>query len=367
MKHKFSLGLILFLALLLLVQIVQIHSKKKKSSKKGKKSSSSKKAYTSSLPLNFKINQDSYIAASILKTLGVKLNLESIIIKFQRNCKGLKMVKSINNSIKTIQNLTRKSNKKAFKIAKKQFKSMFGKRRRNRPSPFSIGNMFGGKGIFGGSKIKNSFDSFKSKAPKVKTSGKKKGKFSKLKKICQAKGFYNAAVSKLKGTKAKLRAIKKKKLIRVIKRTLRRLLARILGCDFVRTGSLAKIVRKTVKKITTKRIKANVFNIAKMLKKISKNYKRKPRNLKKARKVLRNIFSKLVRGKKIKPMTVILIKKMAISNCKAADLCYKKNIFSRKCFEVSKLCLNMKSIVKKVRANRVGVVVSGLIKNLFKK
>lgn len=375
MKHNLSLGLIIFIALLLLVHITDVSAKKKKAGKKSKKSSKTKKAKSSatySLPMNFKINQDSYIAASILKTLGVKSNLESLIVKFQRNCKGLKMVQSVNNSIKTIRRLTSKGDNNGFKMAKKQLKNLFGKRGRksNRKGkrqsfPFFGGDLLGGKNIFG-KKKKNSFDSYRASKKKGGKGKKPRGKLSKLKKICQAKGFYNAAVSKLKGTKRKLREIKKRKLVRVIKRTLRRLLARILGCDFVRTGSLAKVVRKTVRRITTKRIRTNVFKIAKMLKTISSNYKKKPRTVQRSRKIIRKIFYKLVKGKKIKPVTVLLIKKLAINNCKAAQICYSKNIFSRKCFDVSNLCLNMRSIVRKVRANRVGVVVSGLIKKLFR-
>ena len=93
-----------------------------------------------------------------------------------------------------------------------------------------------------------------------------------MKKLCETKGFYNAAVGKLSGTKAKLLELKKIKLVKYIKRTLRRVLARILGCPFVRKGPLSKIVRRSVEKITTKKVHSNVFHFAKMLKKISKNY-----------------------------------------------------------------------------------------------
>ena len=139
-------------------------------------------------------------------------------------------------------------------------------------------------------------------------------------------------------------------------------MARILGCKFVRKSRLSKVIRKTLVKITNKTLKSNVFKIANVLKKISKNYKAKPKTIKKSRKMLRNIFKKLIQGKKISPLTLILTKRMAKENCKIARNCFANNIFSKKCYSVSKLCLSMKSFVKKIKANKVGNVVSNLIK-----
>ena len=120
-----------------------------------------------------------------------------------------------------------------------------------------------------------------------------------------------------------------------------------------------------MKKIITKNIEANVYTLTNMFKKISRNYRKRPRTIRKSRKIMRKVFSKLVRGKKIKPITLILVKKMAKNNCQAAGNCYKYNMFSHKCFEVSKMCLNMKSVVKKIKANKVGFVVSTLIKKFI--
>ena len=384
MKHKFSIGLIFFLAFLLTIEVLNKPKKSSKKSKTKEKSKGSSNQSTYSLPMNFKINQDSYVAASILKTLGVKKhNLESLIVKFQRNCKGLKVVKSINASIKKIRELTqsRKSDRKGFIFAKRQLKIMLQNKRNTKNKYIFLGkrkaglqsgrNNHGGRNFFNSNSIQNSRDSFRSRVGKAKTSGKgkatkkKRGKLSKLKKLCSDSGFYNAAVSKLKGTKQKLKQLKKNKLIGIIKRTLRRVLSRILGCDFVRNGNLSNTIRKAIKKITKKNIEVNVFVLAKMLKQISKNYKRKPKTLRRSRKIMRKVFTKLVRGKKITPITMMLVIKMAKNNCHAAKACYNHNIFSHKCFEVSKMCLNMKSVVKKITANKVGLVVSKLIKRFI--
>ena len=380
MKHKLSTGLIVFMAILLMIDV---YSKPKKSSKKSKGNSSHEETY--SLPMNFKIDQDSYVAATILKTLGMKrVNLESLIVKFQRNCRNLNVVKSIHASIKKIRELTRseRAERKGFMFARKQLKSLLRYKRRNknyrkkRPQYSKYRDLSRKKpirsrrNILESNEIGMDFDSFKTHSRVSSLAGSKlsKGKakkLSKLKKICASSGFYNAAVSRLKGTKQKLKEIKRNKLIRIIKTTLRRILSRILGCDFIRHGHLQKIVRKAMKKIITKNIEANVYTLTNMFKKISRNYRKRPRTIRKSRKIMRKVFSKLVRGKKIKPITLILVKKMAKNNCQAAGICYKYNMFSHKCFEVSKMCLNMKSVVKKIKANKVGFVVSTLIKKFI--
>lgn len=365
MKHKIKVNFILFLIFLI---VVDSYAKPKNDNRNTQKTRKK-----TSIPVGFKITQDSYIAASILKTLGVKVNLEALIVKFQRNCKKLNVVKSINRSIQAIKSLTRKKSKNLFNFSKRRFKKISHRRRRavNRSSRKRRNNNSrrSNKDIFENDddKISNNQDSMFStnNIMKGRTIRKKGKKTNKIKQLCKSQGFYNSAVGKLKGTKAKLKKLKKKKLIQVIKRTLRRVLARILGCKFVRKSRLSRVIRRTLRKITNKRLTSNVFKIAKVLKKISKNYKPKPKTVKKARKIIRSIFTKLVKGKKLKPITIMLTKRMAKKNCEIAKKCFANNIFSRKCFSVSKLCLNMKSIVKKIKANKVGNIVSGLIKRFI--
>ena len=79
MKHKIKVNFILFLIFLI---VVDSYSKPKNDNRNTQKTRKK-----TSIPVGFKITQDSYIAASILKTLGVKVNLEALIVKFQRNCK----------------------------------------------------------------------------------------------------------------------------------------------------------------------------------------------------------------------------------------------------------------------------------------
>ena len=78
---------------------------------------------------------------------------------------------------------------------------------------------------------------------------------------------------------------------------------------------------------------------------------------------MKTIVRKIVTGKKIRPKTVYLVKRLARYNCKAAHSCFRNNVFSKKCYQVSKVCLTMKSIVKKITAKKVGTVMSKLIKN----
>ena len=217
MKHQTRINFLLFLVFIL---VVDLQAKPKKNNKNSRKSSK-KSSKEVRLPTGFKITQDSYVAASILKTLGVKVNLETLIVKFQRNCRKLNVIKSINRSIKKIKSLTRKKYRKKFKFSKRRSNNMFNSKRGANRYPLFGPYKNKGRRInkqknnrnnyFGNIKIGNNYDSMFSSTNKAKAkiTKKKKGKnINKIKQLCKSQGYFN--VSKLKGTKAKLRQLKKK-------------------------------------------------------------------------------------------------------------------------------------------------------------
>jgi len=145
----------------------------------------------------------------------------------------------------------------------------------------------------------------------------------------------------------------------------------MLSCPVMRTGSLANSLRKAVHKIRKKNgLKTNIFKISKMLIKVSKKFSKKRattiRHIKRVKKIMKKTIIKLIRGKRIKPATIILLKRTAKSNCNRAQACFKKNSFSRKCYIVSKACIQMKGMVKNIEAKKVSLTVSSLIKNFLK-
>lgn len=376
MKHYISLGIILFLTTII---IIEAHTKSKKKASKTKKKKGKSSGEGIGLPINFKINQDSFIAASIIKTLGVRFNLEYLIAKIQKNCKRLKVVKLIRDSIKKINRLTEPSDRIGFNIARSQIRDFFGKRLRRRDLRYygikvrHVKRIFS-RSYFSSANFEKNHDSFRSTVGKKKsTKGKRKNKRSKMKRmskierLCRSKGFYNAAMGRFQRIRERLRRLKKRKLIQVIKRTLRRMLARMLGCYYVRYSKFSKIIRQAQQRITTRGISTNVKQLVRMLKSISKNYKPKPKTVRKSKKIMKKIFSKIITGKKVNLKTKILIKKLAKNNCRAAKACFKHHIYTKKCYQVSRLCLTIKSVVKKIKAKKVGSVVSKLLKHFFKK
>jgi hypothetical protein len=374
MKKYISLGIIVILCFSL---IINVHLNSSKS--KGKSKSSKKNI---SIPITFKINQDSFIAASLLKALGVNYSMDYLLLKIQKNCKKLKVLKQIKNTIKIIKELTEKSVERGFDIAKSQIRNIFGKKMK-RSNFRSLGisyrqgiKIFGG-GVYSDINISNHYDHFRSKGGKKKKPAKsigKKRKMSKLEKQCRSKGFYNVAMGILNKTRERIRKLKRRKLINVIKRTFRRILARMLGCHYVRFSKFSKIIRSAQSKLTNEGIGSNVEKLAIMLKRINSNYKpkkkkaKKPakKQAKKSKKIVKKIFSKLITGKKISKKMKSILKKLTKNNCRAASKCFRNNIYTKKCFTVSRLCLSVKSIVKKIKAKKVGTAVSKILKQIFK-
>jgi len=84
------------------------------------------------------------------------------------------------------------------------------------------------------------------------------------------------------------------------------------------------------------------------------------------KKIMKNAINKLVKGKRVKQATIILLKKTARSNCMKAKECFSKNSFSKKCYIVSKACLQMKAMVSNIKAKKIGSTISTLLKNFLK-
>ena len=321
------------------------------------------------------ISQNSYVAASVLKTLGAKEDFKKLILKFQNHCPNLRVVKSIKRSITQINNLTKKKSLRlGYSMAKTALKGIYSKKRRNlnrrRPYRRYRNSRYGDDNQLDNSSYdspySNNLRSFLEK--KIKVKGNKRGTKLKtnniLKSMCKGVNYKNAK-NKLRNFTKSLNFARKKKLVAVIKNTLRRVLARILGCKFMRKGSLSRTLRKALRKIRNKtNIKKNVFKIANVLKKIT-NYKRKPKIVKKTKKVMKKILSKLLKRRKLKASTLIIIKDLKKKNCKKGKKCFNNSIFSRKCYQFSKNCINLKSVLKKVNANKVGSVMSTLIKQFI--
>jgi hypothetical protein len=369
MKHYLILGLLLINCSLLIVNCHKNSNSNNKSKGKGK---SSKEVV--SIPINLKISQDSFVGASILKALGVSKSMEYLIVKIQKNCKRLKVIKIIRLSIKVIKRLTAKTVENGFDITEASMNNIFGKAMKSNDLRalglnYRQGRKIFGKGDLIGRNFRNNLDQFRATVGKKKSSGRKgkKSKMSKLEKQCRLKGFYNLAMGKIYQVRMRLRKLRRRQLIKVIKRTFRRILARMLGCYYVRYGKFSKIIRKAQRQITTKGIGSKVEQLTQMLIQMSKNYRPKKKSVKKSKKMMKKIYSKIILGKKINFKTKILLKKLSKNNCKAANQCFNSKVYSRKCFQVSRLCLTIKSIVKKIKAKKVGTVVSKILKQFFKK
>ncbi len=363
MKYYLCLGILVFLS------ISTVIDANMKSKKRGKTKGKGSKPVVK-IPINFKINQDSFVAASMLKALGVKFSMEFLLLKIQKNCKKLKVLKLVKESISRIKKFRQKSVDRGFGIAESQIKNIFGKRMRRREFRNMGINHRQARSIFGGGistriSFSNNFDHFNSRLTKGRKG--KKRKMSKLRKLCKSKGFYHAAMGRIQKIRNRILKLRREKLISEIKRTFRRILARMLGCRYVRFGKFSKILRSAQRLITYNGISLNVNKLSDMLINISSRYRPKKKSKKYNKKLMKKIFAKIISGKKLKFRTKFLIKKLATINCRAASKCYRKQNYSKKCYQVSSLCLAVKSIVKKMKAKRVGTAVTKILKQFFKK
>jgi hypothetical protein len=379
MKHFFSSKQTLTLFLILVVVFSTIVVESKKAKKKN-------------------LNNNAYVAASILKTLGAREDFNSLTNKFQDQCPQLNVVNSVKKSIRKINFLTSKKPMQiGFLFAKKALKKIFKKKKlpkKRNMFTFNWRSKFGSRRPFRGYPYQgvpnrrpygrpygqypndgppNDYPGFLEK--KVKKSNKsKKGKKipkitplktnSVLKSICKGVNYPNAK-SKLTGYKQLMKYRRIKLLGKVIKNTIRRVLANILGCKFMRKGELSNSVRRALKKIRNKtNLKANVLKIANVLKKVI-NHKKKPKLIKKTNDLMKKVLVKLLNRKKIKPSTLIILNNLKQKNCRASKICYSRKIYSRKCYMLAQGCLKLRSFHRKAKANKMGNVVSSLIKNFL--
>lgn len=321
------------------------------------------------------ISNNAYVASSILKTLGAKQDFETIMSNIQKYCPKLNVASALKKSINHINLLTskkplqigyrfaKKALKKIFKRNKKGRKIISKRRRYNRP-PYRMppypGSYpyndypYGGYGDYPNFVEKKGRKKRRPKKTPLKTN-------AVLKSLCKGVNYKNAK-HKLFKLRYRMQSKKRRLLVRVIRNTLRRILARILGCRYIRKGPLAKTVRKALRKMRSRmRIKANVFKIAEVLKNLT-NKKRKPKLIKKTNAVMKKVLIKLFNRKKVKRSTLILLNNLRIQNCKQSKKCFVNKLYSRKCYMHAQGCLKLRSLHRKARANKLGLVVSTLIK-----
>lgn len=361
------------------------------------------------------LNMNSYVAASILKTLGAKDDFQSLVKKFQNSCPHLRVVNEIKTSLKKINTLTsNKSIKLGYKFAKKALKREFNQKHRkynnkkrynsnnnkkysnNRKSfpkkydskpryerypmgppyekgpyggdrpyrddgPYRGGRPNGGPNNFLERKLKNIKKNKKNKKNKSPTKGLKTNLI--LNKLC--KGNYKNAKINLTSFKNLMKAKRKLELILVIKKILRRVLARILGCKNMKKGPMSKTIRRAMNIIRKKtQFNENVFKIANVLKKMT-NSRRKPKLIRKTNRLIKQVLAKLLNRKKVNKSTLGIIENLKKQNCSKGKGCYRKNTYSKKCYSYAKACLKLKTLVNQTKDRRFGNVVSNLIKKFI--
>ena len=352
--------------------------------------------------INSSLKESSYVAASILKTLGAKEDFKTLIEKFENRCPNLDVMREIKRSISQINSLTsKKSLKIGYKFARKALKKVFNplkmyqkymKRKstiknryyrkkfeqsnpkrspyneepyyRKYPSqkhddyPYEDGPPYGRRTNFLERKIKKG----KGISFNMPTKGLKTNLI--LKKLCKGLNYTNAK-DKLMGYRQLIQVRRKFKLILVIKKTLRRVLARILGCNLMRSGRMKRVIRKAMEIIRKKRnLNDNVFEIAQVLKDLA-NRRTKPKLIRRTNVIIKRVLANLLTRKKINKTSIVLLKDMKRLNCNKAKYCYRKSKYSRKCYSYARSCLKIKVLLNQTKAKEYGNVISTLIKKFI--
>ena len=192
----------------------------------------------------------------------------------------------------------------------------------------------------------------------VKTDQKKKH----LKRKCKG---YNNAKKNLQDIRRKLERKRTKFLVKLIKTTLRSILARILGCKFLRKSAIKQQVRKAMKKIRLKKFSMkNVKKLTKFFKSML-NHNTKKRVIKKTKKIMKKILFSYLKRKRLDSKTLIMLNKLIEKNCKIKNICFQRRIFSLKCYLHSKACLRLRSLKKTSKIAKQGNIMTKLIKKFI--